>query len=147
MKKIYLCFVLAMTVLSSGCAITHDHKHAKGIQDTSTVNIINNPEVLQEGFVKAMTSWLSENGYEYTILPEGSSLKEKGWLLTYTGKWSWDVTIYLAKSTIQAYQNGVPAGHAKYSASSLNLTKWRSAEETIRKMMANLFFGETEQSE
>ena len=78
---IVFCFML------TGCSITHDYRQAENIKDAGTINIITNPEV-REGFLEAMTSWLGENGFKYNILPEGSSAKDKGWVLTYIGKWS-----------------------------------------------------------
>ena len=136
-------FCIVFCVMASGCAVTHDYKQAKGIRDASIINIVDNPAT-RKGFLNAMTSWLGENGYEYSILPEGSNPEEKGWALTYTGRWSWDIAIYLAKATIEAYHNGVSAGNAKYSAGSASLDKFRNAEETVKKMMSNLFNGKTE---
>ena len=134
---------IVFCVMLTGCSITHDYRQAENIKDAGTINIITNPET-KEGFLKAMTSWLGENGFKYNILPEGSSTKDKSWVLTYIGKWSWDVTIYLSKAAIEAYNNGVLAGNSTYSAGSANLSKFRNAEETIKKMMSNLFYGEKE---
>ena len=64
-------------------------------------------------------------------------------MLTYDGRWAWDWTIFLAKATINAYKDGVEEGYATYSVDgetvNQNLSKWRSAEGTIKKMMSNVF--------
>ena len=142
MKPLRIYAMFLAIVLLSGCAITHDFKAAQGIDDAKMINIIKNPET-REGFLDVMTAWLSENGYKYNILPSDANRNQQGWILTYTGRWSWDVTIYLAKALIEAYNDGSRLGYATYSvsgnSSNFNLKKFEKAETTIRKMMSNLF--------
>ena len=142
MKTSYLCFVLVGAMLLCGCAITHDYKPAAGIKNASVINIIDNSGT-RKGFLDAMKSWLDENGHKYNILSSNNSKDREGWVLTYDGKWSWDITIYLSKAVIEAYKDGVQSGFAKYSVQgnsmSANPSKWRNAEKTIREMMSNLF--------
>ena len=95
---------LAIIVLS-GCAITHDFKAAHGIENADIINIVENPKT-REGFLEVMTAWLSENGYKYNILASNANYNQQGYVLTYTGLWSWDITIYLAKAAIDAYNDG-----------------------------------------
>ena len=145
MRGIRILVALVMIpLLVSGCAITQDFKVASGIKDAKTVNIITNAET-KEGFLEAMKTWLEENGYEYNVLADGSSTKQDGWALTYNGLWSWDLTIYMSKAFIKAYENGVLAGESKYSvqggASSMNLGKFKKAEETVWALMSKLFYG------
>jgi len=147
MKAIKYVVVAVLISMLAGCAITQDYRVAKGIKNASNVNIITNTKN-REGFLEVMKTWLEENGYKYTILPGGSSNKQAGWVLTYNGLWSWDLTIYLSKATIKAYENGVLAGESKFlvqgGATSMNLGKFRKAEETIREMMEKLFYGTIE---
>jgi hypothetical protein len=144
MRLIRIC-ILAVIVplLVSGCAITHDYKLAKGIDKAKSVNIITNAKT-REGFLETMISWLGDNGYQYNVLPEGSSTNEQDWVLTYNGQWSWDITIYMAKATIKAYKNGVFSGESTYSSTKggFSLKKFSKADEIINKMMEKLFFGE-----
>ena len=141
MRTSLACLLLVVVMLSSGCAIVHDYKSASGIKEANTINIIENPET-RAGFLAAMKSWLDSHGYKYNVLPRDGD-RAHGWVLTYYGEWSWDITIYMAKAAINAYKDGVEAGRSTYSVQgnnmSVNPTKWRSAEETIKKMMSNLY--------
>ena len=141
MRACLVCLLLVAVMLSSGCAIVHDYKSASGIKEANTINIIENPET-RAGFLAAMKSWLDSHGYKYNVLPRDGD-RAHGWVLTYDGRWSWDWTIFLAKATINAYKDGVEEGYATYSVDgetvNQNLSKWRSAEGTIKKMMSNVF--------
>ncbi len=141
MRTSLVCLLLAAVLLSSGCAITHDYKSASGIKEATTINIIENPDTMP-GFLAAMKSWLDSHGYNYNILPRDGD-RAHGWVLTYNGEWTWDITIYMAKATINAFKDGVETGYATYNVQgggmSMNLSKWRNAKETIKKMMSNLF--------
>ena len=139
MRSFLVCLLLAVALVSSGCAITHDSKAAVGIKEAGTINIIQNPSV-RAGFLEAMKEWLTSNGYKYNVLPQNAD-KSQGWVLTYIGQWSWDLTIYLAKASIKAYKDGVEVGNSEYSSTQggLNLNKFSKADETIKKMMTDLF--------
>ncbi len=141
MRTCLICLLLVAVMLSSGCAITHDHKSAAGIKEATTINIIENPDT-RAGFLAAMKSWLDSHGYKYNVLPRDGD-RAHGWVLTYNGEWTWDVTIYMAKAAINAFKDGVETGYATYDVQggcmSYNLSKWRNAEETIKKMMSNLY--------
>ena len=123
MKIFRICVFFLAVVILSGCASVHNFKVARGIKEADTINIITDAET-RKGFLDVMTEWLSENGYKYNVLPSDASHNQQGWVLTYTGLWSWDFTIYLAQSTINAYNNGSHAGYASYNIPSLDLSKW-----------------------
>ena len=147
MKVIRICILAVVIPMLSGCAITQDFKVAEGIKDATNVNIITNSEVSKEGFLEAMKAWLEENNFKYTILPEGSSTKQ-GWVLTYSGAWSWDLAIYLSSAAIKAYENGALAGEAEYTvhggASSYNMGKYKKGEGIVRGLMSKLFYGKSD---
>lgn len=138
MKIFKTLLLLMVAVMLAGCAVSHDFKAAPGIKNAVTINIVEDHET-REGVLDVMTTWLTENGFKHKILPPGSDINQEGWMLTYTAQWSWDLTIYLSKAIISAYNNGMPMGYAKYSATGFDLNKFEKAEPTIRKMMSNLF--------
>ena len=108
MKISWVCFLLIGAMLLSGCAITHDNKPASGIKEASILHIIDDPAT-REGFLEAMKAWLDEHGYKYDVLPANTNKNREGWVLTYNGKWSWDVSIYLAKAVIEeTLKSGLP---------------------------------------
>jgi len=104
--------------------------------------IINNTET-KNGFKIAMIDWLRNHNYQVKVLPENSNYNTCEWTLTYVGKWSWDLTIYLSDAEIKAYHNGNFAGentfHIEGGNFSANPNKYDSAKSRINMMMNELF--------
>ena len=142
MKNKSVALMLIAVMALSGCAITHDYKAVPNIKNAGTIKIIDNLAT-RKGFVTAMTSWLTANGYKYVILPQTNDMNQQGWVLSYEGKWSWNVAAYLSKAGIKAYKDGEELGSAEYDIQGgfgyINPTKFRCAKKIINKMMENLF--------
>lgn len=138
----FLICVLCVLQLSGCVFITHKASVATGIEDAKTIVIIKNAST-KEGFLNAVTDWLAKNDYKYTVVEPGENkLSDFEWALDYYGTWRWDVSIFLDDASIRAFKDGEEVGYAKYNVGikgGYNLSKWRSAEETIFKMLDNLF--------
>jgi len=97
----------------------------------------------KEGYLTAIKDWMVKNNHKYIVIdPVDCKLSDQKWALEYAGTWQWDFTIFLNDADIKAFKNGQEVGNARYNVGikgALNLSKWRSAEKTIFKMLDNLF--------
>jgi len=134
----FLCFVFL-----SGCAITYTQQPISTPKIKNKICIIHNPKT-RAGFERNMVEWLREHQYQTKILPQYSNKNVCEWLLTYYGKWSWDIYIYLADAKITAYHDGEYAGYSRFhvqgKSMSMNLQKYGSADTRVRAMMDKLFY-------
>jgi len=127
----------------SGCVfISHNSSVAEGINNADQIVIIKSSST-KEGFLNAIKDWMARHNYKYSVIESGESkLSDYEWALDYKGTWRWDITIFLDDAEIRAFKNGQEIGNAKYNVGikgGLNLSKWRSAEKTIFRMLDNLF--------
>ncbi|NYZ69124.1 hypothetical protein H0A36_24190 [Endozoicomonas sp. SM1973] len=143
MKRVLL--IAASSLLLSSCALTYKHTEAKGIKWASEVCILKDEETRQ-GFLDVMVNWLEEKNYKPRVVHSRRQAYKCDWYLSYYGKWSWDLAIYLSDAKIYAHNNSRRVGVSEYyvtaGAWNANLAKHGSSEPRIRKMMNNLFFGE-----
>ena len=141
MKK-YM-FLGLLFIFLSGCAITYTQQPINVPKAKNKICIIHNPKT-RAGFERNMVGWLHEHQYRTKILPQYSNKNVCEWLLTYYGKWSWDLAIYLSDAEILAYHKGAYVGYSKFHIQaaymSLNLQKYGSADTRVRAMMDKLFY-------
>ena len=106
----------------------------------SPIVIIKDNET-RAGFLQTMENWLRQNGYEYTVLPDGSRHRHEDLTLEYEGEWSWDLALYLTDAEIKAYNNGQRVAEVSFKVPRItaNLGKFGSAEKRINEMMNRLF--------
>ncbi len=136
-KHLLLC-ICAVAVLT-GCAAPR--YSGSFIENTGPVDVvILRDNTSRPGFLESMESWLKGQGYQYTVVPQGSKYDPEKINLEYFGKWNWDLAIYLQEARITAYTNGQKAGSVYYYApNSLNRKKFGNADERIKYMMDVLF--------
>ena len=100
--------------------------------------IVEDPAV-REGFLEELTGILDEKKVAYTVVDKQQAL-DCEWTMTYLGRWTWDMALYMSYAEIKVYQNGVVSGEAIYDASrgAFNLDKFIDAEPKIRELLEEL---------
>lgn len=131
----------ALGMILTGCTITQNVTPTSLAGD-EVVCLIENPKV-REGFVAEVQHALRDGGIRYQMLPASASPYDCPVAMTYTARWSWDLTIYMSYAHMQVFRNGRPEGSALYDATkgSGNMGKFIDAEPKIREMVAQLFPG------
>lgn len=137
LKRALVLVVLAATLVS-GCTITQ-HINPAQIAADADVCIIENPDV-RPGFIEELKKSLAANGYQYRVEAPGSSVGVCPVSLTYTARWSWDLTIYMSYARLQVFENGLAAGDALYDSTKGggNMSKFVDAEPKIRELVTQL---------
>lgn len=135
-KKVFL-IAASLSVLSA-CTITQEIEPAELEQDVN-VCIIENPKV-REGFLEELTSVLTAKGISHTVVNESSIPEECKWTATYTARWSWDMSLYMAYAEIKVFHNGNLDGKAIYDSTggSGNMNKFIRADEKIKELVNEL---------
>lgn len=130
--------VLMLAALAAGCTITQQIHPAK-IPAGSEICIIEDPKV-RAGFIDEVRQALLTAGYRYRMLPTDSQVTACPISLTYTARWSWDLTIYMSYARLQVFVDGSPAGDAVYDSTKGggNLGKFIDAETKIRELVSQL---------
>lgn len=138
-----LILILVAFWMSGCCLIKHE---ANPLKEPTSVNniVIIKDETTREGYLDAVKDWLTRNDYKFKVVEAGKVKRsEEEWIMNYVGVWRWDMSIFLSKSEIKMFNKGKEVGNATYSVVgdqwSLNLSKWRSAEKTIHRMLDELF--------
>ncbi|MCK5491643.1 MAG: hypothetical protein KAJ14_00860 [Candidatus Omnitrophica bacterium] len=142
-KTIRLIILMFCVIHLSGCVfITHKATIAEGINSAEQIVIVKNAKT-KEGYLTAIKDWMVKNNHKYIVIdPVDCKLSDQEWALEYAVTWQWDFTIFLNDAEIKAFKNGQEVGNARYNVGikgGLNLSKWRSAEKTIFRMLDNLF--------
>jgi hypothetical protein len=129
----------ALALALGGCAITQNVQPVAAL-DGPQVCIIQNPAV-RPGFLDTYLRVMGERGYQVRQLPAGAALTDCEVVSTYTGRWSWDLALYMAYAEITVYRNGQQAGQAVYDArqGSGLLSKYIKGEEKIAELVTRLF--------
>jgi hypothetical protein len=132
-------FVMLTTALG-GCAITQNIAPVERLESRQ-VCIVENPAVVQEGFLVAFRRALQDKGYAVQMLPPGSALTSCPIASTYTANWRWDLALYMAFADIRVFKNGQQSGHAIYDSTggSLTTAKFIKGDEKITELVNKLF--------
>lgn len=97
-------------------------------------------EDTRDGFKNTMINWLNDNGYSYSVIPEGSNYDLNNLTIEYVGHWGWDLALYLKNAKLDAFWKGQRAGEVEFRVPyTANLNKFGSAEERISYSMDILF--------
>lgn len=124
-------------ILLSACTIKQTIEPANVASD-ETICIIEDPDV-REGFLNELTKVLREKQVRYTVMDKHAAL-DCEWTMTYLGRWTWDMALYMSYAEIKVYQNGRLDGEAIYdsSAGGFNFDKFVDAEPKIRELVEEL---------
>jgi len=128
---------MMLFILLSGCASKQEVSPLSS-KIGGKICIIEDVKV-RAGFLPVLKSSLEELGYQVSVVSPNSAILHCETTVTYTGLWSWDVTIYLGYATIKAYKKGVLIGSAEYTAPKVYPTKWIKAEGKIRELVKKIF--------
>ena len=94
----------------------------------------------REGFLSAVSDWLTENGYSFTVTGDGSNHDLDKITIEYVGRWKWDLALFLGVASIEAFHEAQRIGEVSYRApNSLSPVKFGKARDRIFYMMDVLF--------
>lgn len=90
---------------------------------------------------EAYTKALRRKGFSTRELAPGSSINHCPIVTTYTGRWSWDLALYMSYAEIKVYESGRQVGSASYDSrwGGGRLDKFVDAENKISEMTDQLF--------
>ncbi len=109
--------------------------------DGKQVCIIENPAVVQAGFIVAYTQALEQKGYTVQRLAAEAKITDCPVTSTYTANWRWDLALYMSFADIKVFQAGKQTGQAVYDATrgGANMSKFIKGDEKIRELVNQLF--------
>ncbi|WP_147822285.1 Sbal_3080 family lipoprotein [Salidesulfovibrio onnuriiensis] len=138
--RLRLLFILACFFLLLPACGKMDvvHKPAAGIEDAQKLYIIKS-DTTKIGFLEALESWCKKEGVRYEVLPSSANPSDHEWALTYFGRWSWDLAIFLSNAEITAFHNGKQVGQEKLIVGQWDKNKFEKGEKRIHKMMDMLY--------
>lgn len=131
----------AVALLASGCSIK---EHVQPVSSQyiahGEICIIDAPRV-RPGFLVELKSVLRQRGYKIKMLADDSSLLDCPTVVTYTGRWGWDFTLYMTYAEIRVFSSGKMVGEAVYDSrrGGGRPDKWIDAEPKIRELVEQLF--------
>ncbi|CAK3103422.1 Sbal_3080 family lipoprotein [Vibrio crassostreae] len=138
MKK-YLLLSLSVLILA-GCGAPRYTGSAIPEPTTEVDVVIVKDAETREGFLNTMETWLQDNDYTYTVVPDKSQHDLDKLTLEYEGHWSWDLALFLKQAEINAYQNGQRVGEVEFKVPyTANPNKFGDASKRIGFMMDTVF--------
>ncbi|WP_215405407.1 Sbal_3080 family lipoprotein [Vibrio gigantis] len=138
MKK-YLLLSLSVLILA-GCGAPRYTGSAIPEPTTEVDVVIVKDAETREGFLNTMETWLQDNDYTYTVVPDKSQHDLDKLTLEYEGHWSWDLALFLKQAEINAYQNGQRVGEVEFKVPyTANPNKFGNATKRIGFMMDTVF--------
>ncbi|CAK1723050.1 Sbal_3080 family lipoprotein [Vibrio gigantis] len=138
MKK-YLLLSLSVLILA-GCGAPRYTGSAIPEPTTEVDVVIVKDAETREGFLNTMETWLQDNDYTYTVVPDKSQHDLDKLTLEYEGHWSWDLALFLKQAEINAYQNGQRVGEVEFKVPyTANPNKFGNATKRIGFMMDTIF--------
>jgi hypothetical protein len=137
MKQLLLLSLIPAMAILGSCAINQSIRPVS-VPDDATICIIEDTAV-REGFLIELKKVLDEKRVRYKVVDKHEAL-DCEWTMTYLGRWSWDLTIYMAYAEMRIFQNGAQRGQAVYDASGggFNFNKFIDAEPKIRELVEEL---------
>jgi hypothetical protein len=137
MKQLLLLSLIPAMAILGSCAINQSIRPVSVPHD-ATICIIEDTAV-REGFLIELKKVLDEKRVRYKVVDKHEAL-DCEWTMTYLGRWSWDLTIYMAYAEMRIFQNGAQRGQAVYDASGggFNFNKFIDAEPKIRELVEEL---------
>ena len=138
MKK-YLLLSLSVLILA-GCGAPRYTGSAIPEPTTEVDVVIVKDAETREGFLNTMETWLQDNDYTYTVVPDKSQHDLDKLTLEYEGHWGWDLALFLKQAEINAYQNGQRVGEVEFKVPyTANPNKFGNASKRIGFMMDTIF--------
>ena len=140
MNKVIAALVFSGFIV--GCAGPHYSGRAIDPQpepSTYEVVVVTDSET-KPGFLDAITNWLNDNNYTYSVVPDHSQHDFDKLTLEYVGRWAWDLAIYLSEARVEGFHGGQRVGSVEYRApNTLSGAKFGNAAERVNYMLEVLF--------
>lgn len=132
-----LCLFLSILALTTSCAINQSVEPSD-VEEDAVICIIEDADV-REGFLEELTKVLDEKNVNYRVVDKQTAL-ECEWTMTYLGRWTWDLSLYMSYAEIKVFHNGQLDGEAVYDSTQggFNLNKFIDAEPKIRELVEEL---------
>ncbi|WP_373960426.1 Sbal_3080 family lipoprotein [Vibrio gigantis] len=135
----YLLLSLSVLILA-GCGAPRYTGSSIPEPTTEVDVVIVKDAETREGFLNTMETWLQDNDYTYTVVPDKSQHDLDKLTLEYEGHWSWDLALFLKQAEINAYQNGQRVGEVEFKVPyTANPNKFGNATKRIGFMMDTIF--------
>ena len=129
-------FLIFMAASIAGCSSPRYSAEPIAATDMSSVITIVRDDATRGFFLTQMESWCRDNGYDCTVVPDGTQHNPADLTLEYVSRWSWDFRPYLGDATISAYKDKRRVGTARYKASNnLNASKWGDDSRRIEMLL------------
>ena len=138
MKRVIVCAVVGSLLLVGCGKFDVVSRPPQGLAEAPRVCIVDEPNT-KTGFKIAMRNWLNQEGIQSEILPVYTPLDKCEWMLTYYGRWSWDLAIFLSDAQITAYHDATYAGEVSLKVGQWDANKFENGEKRVHKMMDLLF--------
>ncbi len=104
--------------------------------------VIINADNVHEGFRRAIQTWLTKHGYDYTIKQPGSGSDDGELMIKYSVSWKKDIGHYMSSAYISVYFEDKRVSQAKYKAqNNMSMRKYGVARLKVFRMM-DILFGE-----
>ena len=137
-----LCLFGGLIIAISSCTIVQKVTPYR-LNDNKEICIIEDKAV-RKGFLKAYKKALREKGYKISVLEENANLDDCELTSTYTGRWKWDMALYMALAEIKIFRNGEKVGEAIYDSRNGSFAgggfkKFIKGEEKIIELVNLLF--------
>lgn len=132
--------LVALAASLAGCAITQTVAPA-GRPAGGEICLIQNSEVVQDGFHPTLVGVLEKKGFRVRTLPDKSRPAECPLSASYEAIYRWDLAIYLAKVDLRVYDDGREVGRALYDSLSggANMNKFIRTEAKLVELVDQLF--------
>ena len=140
MKK-FLC--LALVAATAACTIVRDVSPLSSAPANKRACVVDSPDTRQS-FRDSLTNALKSHAYTVEIISSVSAAKPDkcSLVMTYVGKWTWDLMLYMSYADIKAFTpDGKQVGHALYDAtrgSGRVFEKFGDADIRIKKLVDDL---------
>jgi hypothetical protein len=133
--KVFLLFLIL--ALTASCAINQSVEPSAVAED-AVICIIEDADV-REGFLEELTKVLDEKNVNHRVVDKQAAL-DCEWTMTYLGRWTWDLSLYMSYAEIKVFHNGQLDGQAVYDSTKggFNLNKFIDAEPKIRELVDEL---------
>ena len=97
----------------------------------NTAYVLRNKKLRVKGFEELLCEKFNDAGIKTEYVDSKRNIPDEAYWVSYTGLWSWDMTLYLAHAEVDVFKGKRKVGRGYYHHRGTNLslapTKWRSA--------------------
>jgi len=136
-----VCLIALAAVMLGGCTVYKIDPIAYD-DSLNTVYVLKNHDMRVDGFEKLLCEKFNEAGIATMNVNQRAAIPQDAFWVSYTGLWSWDLTLYLAHAEVDVFKNSQRIGRGYYhhrgTCWSLALTKFKSARSKMTPLYGEL---------